>query len=246
MPDARTIELIHERIDGVIDDAGRAELEAVLARDPETRKIADELGALNELLAGVPDEEPPATLAGDVMAAVRNQRIQAPASFAAGSASRRRVIFARVGIGIAAALAAIFAFVPSLRDSIDPGDSAGTMIERAGELRPAREIPIRAERISGTIRVTPQEDRVSVLLEFDVAATRQLRVSFDPARVAPEISAPAGGEPGPDSATRNFTIDAAGRSTELRFVRSGPGPANIALDIVQGADTYETTIDLWQ
>lgn len=245
MPDQRAIELIQLRIDGVIGAAESDELEALLATDPEARALAAEFESLQHVLDTLPGEEPPATLAASIMARVRSAtRHAAPASFAAASAKRRRTIVSRIGLGLAAALAAVFAFVPSLRDSIDPRHASGTMIgdEATGA---SREIPIRGERISGSIRVITRGDRVTLALSFEDAASRQLRLAFDPSRFALELPA-AGGESAAPAASGVVSIDLSDASTRVSLVRNGPGPGSVSLTVVQSGDVYETTIDLGQ
>lgn len=245
MPEQRTIELIQGRLDGGLDPAGEAELAAILAADPEARMLDDELGRVNEALAGIPSEEPPSNLVANVMSQVRSARRHAPLPFVDRSIERqrRRTLVARFGLGLAAAVAAVFVLVPSLRESVDPRHVSGTMIDQpaAGS---TREIPMRGSRIAGTIRVITAGERVTLALAFDGEATREVRAAFDPAVLAIELPERMAGAPGSTVAAGLVTIEPEGRDAALQFVRKVEGPAQLSLSIVQGDDLYETTIEL--
>jgi hypothetical protein len=245
MPEQRTIELIHGRLDGALDPAGQAELAAILAADPEARMLAEDLGMVNEALDGIPAEEPPATLVAGVMSQVRNSKRHAPLQFVDRSIERqrRRTMVARLGLGLAAAIAAVFVLVPSLRESVDPRQVSGTMIDQPAA-GPTREIQMRGSRIVGTIRVTTAGDHVTLALAFDGDATREVRAAFDPAQLAVELPEAMAGAPASPLAAGLVTIEPDGRDAALTFVRKGEGAARVSLSIVQGDDFYETTIEL--
>jgi hypothetical protein len=58
----RHIELLHDELDGVIDEAGRAELAALLQRSPEARACREQLHEVAEALRSAPMPPVPATL----------------------------------------------------------------------------------------------------------------------------------------------------------------------------------------
>ncbi|HEY9400792.1 MAG TPA: hypothetical protein VIP76_04765, partial [Luteimonas sp.] len=58
----RHIELLHDELDGGIDEAGRAELAALLQRSPEARAYREQLHEVAEALRSAPMPAVPATL----------------------------------------------------------------------------------------------------------------------------------------------------------------------------------------
>jgi anti-sigma factor RsiW len=82
--DDRREELLHLRLDGALTEADRAEVEALLRADEQARGRADQLEALAEALASMPESEPPAGLAHSVMDRIYQS---APASTRAVPAS---------------------------------------------------------------------------------------------------------------------------------------------------------------
>lgn len=72
---ARTEELIHAEIDGVISAADRAELERRLAADVEAGERLEELRALTRSLAGDRDEPVPPTLRAEIVRAVEGAKV---------------------------------------------------------------------------------------------------------------------------------------------------------------------------
>ncbi|MFA6957168.1 MAG: hypothetical protein WC538_14965 [Thermoanaerobaculia bacterium] len=245
MPEPRTFELIQSRIDNALDPAGRAELDAILSSDDEARKLDADYGRLNELLEGVPAEEPPGSMVEAVMARVRSETRNAPVQFVdrRSERERRRSIVARFGLGLAAVLAAAFVLVPSLRNSVDPRHASGTMIEQQLP-GTTREIPMRGSQISGTIRVTTAGDRVALDFAFDGEATRDVRAAFDPAQLSIELPEGIAGAPASPFGAGFVSVEPEGGRAALRFVRKGEGAARVSLSVVQGDDFFETTIEL--
>jgi hypothetical protein len=119
---------IDDRIQQVLDGASspeeRAQLDALLAADPEARRRYDELRSLFDALAGEPAEAAPAGLHEDVMRSL-------PDRARAGAARTRRWALPRLALPFAAAaVAAVIIFV-TLRGgppvSLLDGRSSGTM-----------------------------------------------------------------------------------------------------------------------
>lgn len=244
MPDSRTIDLIQHGIDDAADPAELSELEQRLASDPVARQLRDDLHFVNDLLEETPDEEPPSTLAADVMAQVRRAAATAPVVIADRRAERerKRTIALRFGLGIAAALAIGFILMPSMREPIDPRHAAGTMTSPPGDFT-VTEFPIRGASISGSIRVSESADLVSLGVSFDSPAEREVRVEFDAAALSTQAgrAVPIGDE---GSGVRTF--DVTGESIEMQFERGVKRASAIGVRIRQGGDVFETTIDLGQ
>lgn len=246
MPDPRTVELIHARIDGELADGELAELEARLAADPGAGALAREIAELDRMLQSVPHEEPPAELAGGVMARVRaeTQSRATPAPVPFETRARRRARFARAGLGLAAAIALAFVLVPSLRQGVDERHLSGTMGGAPATAAVEREFEMSGEKVRGSIRVSSTGDRVALSILFDDDAIRSVRVAFDPGRFALELPSATGAAPF-TSANGYFTIEPEGREARVTLLRKGgAGSGRVSLSIVQDGDFYETSIDL--
>ena len=72
----KTIQWIHEDIDGVIRPADKRRLDIILQNDPEAKKFWTELDELNRSLQGVSSKEPPARMKQRIMNAVGQSRTQ--------------------------------------------------------------------------------------------------------------------------------------------------------------------------
>lgn len=248
MPDARTIELIQGKIDDALSPAERAELDGRLAAEPDAAAMHDELAALRDALDAIPEVEPPSEMAAGVMRQVRQLARSAPVPIErhVAEGERKRKFAMRFALGLAAALAIGFVLLPSLRQPVEPGHAAGTMVVQPERTGPASEIPVRAGGITGRIRVSDRGDVLSLTFEFDAAAPRQIVVTFDP-RVFSPIS-----PPGPDfrptgieeRGIRIIEVVDAAASFELR--RHGAVASNLSLSIRQGDAVFETVINSGQ
>lgn len=78
--DPRYIELIHADIDGEIDAAGKAELDAFLAENPEGRAAHEGMVALSRSLEEIPELDPPAHLKHVIMNMAPPAKAAAPAA----------------------------------------------------------------------------------------------------------------------------------------------------------------------
>ena len=234
MPDERTIDLIHRRIDTVLEPSERAELDELLAGDAEAQMMAEELEQVSGFLSRRPAVEPPADVVPKVMTQVRQAATRKPVQFSERLEQRQRARNATVrwAFGIAAALAIAFLFVPSLRDSIDPRNAVGTMGQPQESVQT---FPIAAQGLTGTIRLTTSSDRVVVAISFDQPANRQTRFTWDPAAVTPE---------GRQSNAAKADIASTGTTTELAFKRLSNQPTHIDVRIEQsGGGFFETKLN---
>lgn len=233
-------------MDDAAGPAELAELEQRLADDSEARVLRDELQAVKELLAAIPEAEPPAGLVASVMAQVR--RAATPPALASiadrrSERERKRSVAVRFGLGIAAALAIGFLFVPSLRESVDPRHVSGTMASQPSAAASVTEIPIRATGFSGAIRVSESRDRVALAIAFVAPAERDVRIAFDPAALSPG----SGGAVPIDTAGAGiWEFEVTGAATEVQFDRSAVAASAIEVSIRQGGEVFETTINLGQ
>jgi anti-sigma factor RsiW len=77
MKDEHIINLVNGEIDGTISREERKELTALIEDDPSVKSLFDEMITLDELLAAVPQVDPPASLKAGVMAAIERRETAA-------------------------------------------------------------------------------------------------------------------------------------------------------------------------
>jgi hypothetical protein len=72
MPDKRTLDLIHRKLDGLASQNEQDELAELLARDPGVRKVHDDMVSLAGFLGRMTQEDPPRSLKPAVMRGVED------------------------------------------------------------------------------------------------------------------------------------------------------------------------------
>jgi hypothetical protein len=236
MPDQRTVELIHGRLDDAIEPAEARELDERLASDPEARQLAEELTGMSALLASIPEEEPPAQLSAGVMAELARSARSAPAVAGreAWSGSRRRSVALRFAFAMAAAVAVAFVMLPSLREAVDPRHASGTIGAQAPATAVTRVVPISGGSIAGSVRIAESRQKTSLELTFDRPAERTVRVAYDPALLA----ADAGGSPG------LLALSGDGATTSIELRRLAGGPTVVVLAVSEANEMVEMKIEL--
>jgi len=164
--DPRTLELIHLELDGELDGAQRAELDARCAADPAAREARDQLQRIGAALARLPSVEPPAGL---------GRRWQG-GSPAAPVRLRTRPRWLRPAIGLAAggmALALALGYGGLGRQMMDPDALVGTM---GGEhAAAATRIPVDVEGVTGAIALLPSASGWT--LDFNLRSERATPVT---------------------------------------------------------------------
>lgn len=194
--DPRTLELIHAELDEELDNAGRSELTARLAADPQARLQRDQLIRMAHSLARLPPMEPPAGL---------RQRWQTQPSAISPSSPRagsRRRWLGR-GLALAAATLAV-AFGLSLTDigrqSLDGNQLMGSMGSAAPVASdPVRVVPVEARGLSGTVALEPGQSGWDLVFELDTPGPVSVSATYDAAALRLEGYARAG------SGDRSFT-----------------------------------------
>lgn len=166
--DERTLELIHGEIDGELGPDEQRELEACLQATPGARQEYDRLRALEALLGGLAEADPPAGLRDSILAAAHR-----PATAIRIAPVRRR------RWGMAAALAATVVGVtlflgrgPEVPE-LDPSVLRGTMGRPAAQSG----VPswrLDAQVVSGSILLHNSTDGLA--LEVDLVAERPVEV----------------------------------------------------------------------
>ena len=163
--DPRTLELIHVELDGDLDGAQRAELEARLAADPAAREYREQWRRISDALARLPPVEPPLGL---------GRRWQG-GSPAAPVRLRTRPRWLRPALGLAAggmALALALGYGGLGRQMLE-GDAAmvGTMADHGD----ARRIPVDVEGVTGAIALAPTA--TGWTLDFNLRSERATPVT---------------------------------------------------------------------
>lgn len=172
MKDPAIIELIQAGIDGELDDAGRAELDRLLAGSEDARRIHGELAAVANWLDRAEPLEPPADLHARIVSSIE---LPAP--------RRRGFSFGRMGSPLGYGLAAAAGVVLTLgvlgqrapMGAADTHGLSGTMapLESAAEVATRRFAYADGQ---GEVRLTrvPDGYRLDMALDNEVPAAWQL------------------------------------------------------------------------
>jgi hypothetical protein len=177
-------DLIQADLDGELSVADRAELARLLLQDPEAHRLHDEFRRTDQLLRGVLQAEPPASLRAAILAA--------PAlSVRPGAPARRqyawppyRVAAAILGglliVGIGYFLRDDSAPLTNLQGSVDAPGGPGT----TGLVEPQDQLSIRAESVE--VNASLRRDGQGIRLELNLSAGMPCEViaRFDPATTA--------------------------------------------------------------
>jgi len=128
MIDEHTIELIQTGLDGELDDAGRAELENLLAQSEEARQYQAQMSKLSAFLDRAPEQEVPEGLREKILDGIR---LPASRTIEARSGIRRIPGFLRYGLTAAAGLLlafGVYEYRPGQDGAPDISDMAGTVM----------------------------------------------------------------------------------------------------------------------
>ena len=177
----RIIHLINAELDGEIDAAGKAELETVLESSAEARALRAELARLASLMDELPEQEPPAGLAGRILGRVRLPDTAGGARGSGVSLSGWFASFrpAQAGLAFAAGLLLTVGFYEVARNGKAPAELSsmvGTMVANpaaeSGRLRDSWSIA--EPGLNGT--VTLGEVGRFLVLSFDLESESQTEI----------------------------------------------------------------------
>lgn len=184
----KIVELIQREIDGLNSPEESAELQAIVAKDPQVRKIYDELRAVADTLEQAEQLEPPAHLKAAILSALPKRK-EAPAAskgvlqWLAGFLPRQprfQISLAFAG-GLAAGLLlfALFASEALRQSPSDVADYYGTLVapEKEADLTVLHELVIDIEQAQG--RVVVKSAGSTFLIETDLVAQDEIRLIFD-------------------------------------------------------------------
>jgi len=178
MLEEHALELINAEIDGELGPEERAELDALLEASEPARALRAELRKLANLLDGLPEEVPPADLAGRIL-----EDINLPERRPAFSLSR---LFASVqpataGFAFAAGLLLAVGFYelsPGDRFAVDTSNMVGTMVmnPKSDVARQTDTMTVQAPGISGTVSISVSGE--FKILSFDLASAEQTEIQI--------------------------------------------------------------------
>ncbi len=177
MIDERTLELIHDELDGELAADLRMDLLRRLEADAEARTLREQLGRMSEALGRMPSVTPPE---------LHLQLLQATRPRARVISSReRRSQIARYGLALAAGM--VFAvlglsFADRGRPNFDPVQLAGTMGRHADT--PTAAIASRrvdAAGLSGSVGLSPADGHWLLLFDLNSASAVKVSATYDAA-----------------------------------------------------------------
>ena len=217
--DPRTLELIHAELDDELDAAGRAELAARLAANPQARLQRDQWQRMAYSLARLAPVEPPAGL---------HQRWQPQTVVARLAAPRRPAQRRWIGRGVALAAATLaVAFGLSLTDigrqALDGNQMVGTMgAATAVDADPSRRVPLAADGITGSVALQPGKAGWDLVFDLDTRDPVSVSATYDPAALRLQGYARAG------AGDRSVTATPG----KIEFINQGP--QHLSLHLLPG------------
>lgn len=225
----RLIDLIHLDLDGQATPDERFALEQELQREPEVRRIHDEMWAVNRILDDRTQIDPPENLRHQIAEQVSRHVRARQASidhFGARPAKRLRVV--QLGFALAAVLVVAFLLAPFLMKDVDPDQLQGTMAPRAGAETTSNRIPIAGHQIEGAIFTATDGRELVIRPELQSRVPGRLEVRFDPEQLQ-AISIL--GTRTSNQETGQIVVELGDDPPELRFIRQTDGAISLSLNI---------------
>lgn len=199
-------------LDGELSDADRLEVESLLQRDPEARRLLEELRRTSRLVASLPRGTAPAGLPGSVMARLERRELLGETSVQAKPPTRSSLEWVRplaVAAGFALLLTASWLSMIHLRSASRPtspavlANKSGAPAESAAQSEPPRAEPPEqlafADKRKGDLDLASSRGRAAAR----PSAAEQRRST--PAAPSPAALSPAAAPP----AARRIVDDAA-------------------------------------
>jgi anti-sigma factor RsiW len=179
--DPKFVELMHARIDGVIDDHEDRELARYLEQNAEARDHFAQLEALAERLERAEEVAPPPDLRTGVLEAVRALRMtrQLPVPDRIGAQGTGLTVL-RYGYALAAGviLGVVgyhWGVTRSGDPALDPSTVSGTMTRPAVAAEPIHEVGLDL----GSARIERQQDGFAVVLDLDSIDAVDVGLEFE-------------------------------------------------------------------
>jgi hypothetical protein len=166
--------LLWARIDGTIDPQELAELEALLAEQPEPREIERQITDIADGLKGIEKVQPPPELRGRIDSALENAappEAHHAASLLARPAPSWQRRWAPVAASLVIGVAIGYLLHPGAGSSIDQSGVGGTMLTPTTQLEPA---PIDIQLDAGLVSAS----RSGADVVLDVTMTEEIDLSL--------------------------------------------------------------------
>jgi len=228
MPDDQLNDLIHRRLDGVASPDEQAALDDLLEREPEARRLFDEMREVHRLLAERSPVMPPTDLREGIAAEVRRHAAPGVVGADRFDAVRRRKAVLRIGFAIAAVFAVAFLLSPVLTKNLDTSEIGGTMAPRGTESSP---MPVAEPGPAGRVVADVDGQTVIVSTVIDVDGPARLDVAWIRGEV--ELAAVSGATSYVES-DDGVSVEFDGAAPELRLERLVPGPLSLTVEVTAG------------
>lgn len=208
MTEEEILFLLNSELDGEIAEPDRLLLAEHLAREPGARVVQQELNALNTLLAGVPEVEPPEGLCIEII-----NRLPTLASAESGSPRSAKVYrlwprsvkeSLKPVLSLAATVIVAVALVQLVPDSFDPREieqASGTMVQPA-----AGSLVIEQSGLSASVSITPSDTSLLVDVKLDSAINTSTLIEVPKNQYS--LKPPGGQGPGaPGVKINNYSLE---------------------------------------
>lgn len=173
----RIEDLVHSGLDGELDEAGRAELEAALNGSEEARQLQKELQAFNDLIAGVEPVEPPVGMHREIV-----DGIVLPGNPGRGFAFMQIPGFVRYGLTAAAGLllaVGLYEFRPGPIPAGDLDNMVGTIMKDHQVRGTAVDsFSFDIEQLSSTVSLLERDDGLVLEVVLDSADPIEITMDF--------------------------------------------------------------------
>jgi len=225
MPDIELNELIHRCLDGVASPDEQASLDERLEREPEARRVFDEMKQVHRLLSERAPAVPPADLRQSISAEVRRHATSAVGNI---DAERRRRSVLRIALGIAAVFAIAFMLGPLLTKNVDTNQVGGTMAPRASESSP---MPVVEPAPAASIVTESDGRNLSMKTVIEIEGPGRLEVTWVPGEL--ELTA-VSGSTSYEKTDTGVVVEFEDTVPELRFERLVPGQMSLNARVTAG------------
>lgn len=179
MLNERTVELIQAGTDGELTMSEQSELEAALAQSAEARKFHEDMSRINQMIASLPDVEPPMGLTHRILDSIH---LPAKSRFAALSSFFDRSWLAPASYGLAVAAGVLVAvgvvqMAPQSQD--DMSSLVGTMVSEGPKASQpvSGELKIDLSQVQGHVKLKNSDQAWA--LEFDLSSESEVEVSVN-------------------------------------------------------------------
>ena len=172
--DPRVVELINADIDAEIGVAEKAELEAILARDPDAKAMHTELSALASTLDSLPDLNPPSHIKHTILASIpkpEKKRSNVLQSLFVTPALRYAATFAA---GAILTLSLVSSERAQDRTFNDVSGLVGTMTAEVPEGHGIRSAEINRPEVAG--RLLLRSSGQFLIVDFDLVSSRPVEI----------------------------------------------------------------------